>query len=105
MQRMVGFRFPDGWIQGAQRLGGPADLAGVPVAILALRNACAAAPRTLCNGFFFVCLLGLCSSAVRSFLFKRLRCDLGQAAPMIFSADIRGTQNGTFVGHNGVHSP
>ena len=25
------------------------------------------------------------------------------AAPMIFSADIRGTQNGTFIGHNGVH--
>jgi hypothetical protein len=25
------------------------------------------------------------------------------AAPIIFSADIRGTQNGTYVGHNGVH--
>jgi alpha-galactosidase len=25
------------------------------------------------------------------------------AAPLIFSADIRGTQNGTYVGHNGVH--
>jgi hypothetical protein len=25
------------------------------------------------------------------------------AAPLIFSADIRGTQNGTFIGHNGVH--
>ena len=25
------------------------------------------------------------------------------ASPLLFSADIRGTQNGTFVGHNGVH--
>ena len=25
------------------------------------------------------------------------------AAPLIFSADIRGTQNGTYVGHTGVH--
>ena len=25
------------------------------------------------------------------------------ASPLLFSADIRGTQNGTYVGHNGVH--
>ena len=40
---------------------------------------------------------------ISSYKYEKPLCGIVLASPLLFSADIRGTQNGTFVGHNGVH--